>query len=83
MASTLPPPRLNERGSILIAVAVCLVGLIAFSALVVDYGVLWVSRTQAQAAADAGALAGAISIAANSPNADAEAAEAAGRQEHI
>jgi hypothetical protein len=37
--------------------------LLAFSALVVDYGVMWVSRGQAQNAADAGALAGAIALA--------------------
>ena len=34
--------------------------LLGFSAFVVDYGVLWLSREQAQNAADAGAMAGAI-----------------------
>ena len=43
--------------------AVCLFVLIAFSAIVVDYGILWASRGQAQTSADAGALAGAIAIA--------------------
>ena len=51
----------RERGAITIHVAIALMALIAFSAFVVDYGVMWVSRRQAQNAADAGALAGAIS----------------------
>jgi len=37
-----------------------MLGLIVFSGFVVDYGVLWQSRRQAQNAADAGALAGAV-----------------------
>ena len=62
----MPPARSrfsSERGAILIQVAVCLLVLLAFSAFVVDYGVMWASRGQAQTAADAGALAGAISLA--------------------
>ena len=58
------PLRLSsERGAVLIQVAVCLLVLLAFSAFVVDYGVMWASRGQAQTAADAGALAGAVSLA--------------------
>jgi Putative Flp pilus-assembly TadE/G-like len=53
--------RNNERGAILVHVATGLVALILFSALALDEGVLWVSRTQAQSVADAGAMAGAIS----------------------
>jgi Putative Flp pilus-assembly TadE/G-like len=53
----------SERGAVLIQVAVCLMVLLAFSAFVVDYGVMWASRGQAQTAADAGALSGAISLA--------------------
>ena len=53
----------SERGAIIIQVAVCLLVLLAFSAFVVDYGVMWASRGQAQTAADSGALAGAISLA--------------------
>jgi len=52
----------DERGAILIQVTVAIVGLLAFSALVTDYGVLWAARRQAQTAADAAALAGAISL---------------------
>jgi hypothetical protein len=52
----------SERGAVLVQVAIALLGLIALSAFVIDYGVLWVSRRQAQNAADAGAMAGAISM---------------------
>ena len=34
--------------------------LVAFNVFVLDYGVMWVAREQAQNAADAGALAGAV-----------------------
>src|SRR6476620_901504 len=57
----------NERGAILVQVTVVMVGLLAFLTLVVDYGVMWMSRRQAQNAADAGALAGAISLAFDDP----------------
>jgi hypothetical protein len=53
----------NERGAILAHVAIALLGLVAFSAFVFDYGVLWVSRRQAQNAADAAAHAGAVALA--------------------
>ncbi len=49
--------------------AVCLFVLVAFSAIVVDYGILWASRGQAQTSADAGALSGAIAIAKGQTNA--------------
>ena len=52
----------DERGAILIQVAVAMVGLLSFTAIVADYGVLWTSRRQAQNAADAAALAGAIAL---------------------
>jgi Flp pilus assembly protein TadG len=53
----------SERGAILIHVAVASIVLIAFTMFVVDYGVMWVSRNQAQNAADSGALAGAVALA--------------------
>jgi len=53
----------SQRGAVLVHVAIALLGLIAFSTFVTDYGVLWVSRGQAQTAADAGALSGALSLA--------------------
>lgn len=57
----------SERGAILIQVAVLLLVLIAFLGFVADYGLLWVSRRQAQNAADAGALAGATARAFDEP----------------
>lgn len=51
----------GERGAILVQTAIALIGLLAFGSLTMDYGVLWVARGQAQNAADAGALAGALS----------------------
>jgi Flp pilus assembly protein TadG len=57
----------QERGAILIQVAVAMIGLLGFCALVMDYGVFWMSRRQAQDSADAGALAGAIELSFYSP----------------
>ncbi len=50
----------SERGAILIQVGIALMVLVGFSAFVADYGSFWLARRQAQNAADAGALAGAI-----------------------
>lgn len=50
----------NARGAMLIQVGISIAMLMGFTVFVVDYGVLWVARTQAQSAADAGALAGII-----------------------
>jgi hypothetical protein len=47
---------------VLVHVAFALLALMAFSAFSIDYGVFWASRRQAQNAADAGALAGAIAL---------------------
>lgn len=66
----------GERGAVLIYVAIALVALLAFTGLVVDYGLMWVSRRQAQNAADAGALAGAVSLAYVAPT-DLDRARAA------
>jgi hypothetical protein len=52
----------NRRGAILVLVAVFLVGLMSLLALVVDGGAVTHQRRLAQAAADAGAIAGAIEI---------------------
>jgi hypothetical protein len=53
----------DERGAVLVHAAILLLALTAFSALVIDLGVMFVSRGQAQNAADAGALAAATSLA--------------------
>jgi len=52
----------DDRGAILMQVAIAMVALLAFAALVTDYGILWAARHQAQNVADAAALAGAISL---------------------
>src|SRR5690348_16031361 len=55
--------RSSERGAVVIMVGIALLALTLFSALVLDYGVLWSSRGQAQTSADAGALSGAVTLA--------------------
>jgi hypothetical protein len=67
MATTTHTTRQQERGAILIMVVVAMVALLAFGAFVIDYGVMWTGRGQVQTSADAGALAGAISLAFDSP----------------
>ncbi|MGE0814450.1 MAG: pilus assembly protein TadG-related protein [Vicinamibacterales bacterium] len=57
----------DTRGAVLVMTAVMLVGLTALSAFVVDYGILWISRRQIQNAADAAAMAAAMSLAFNAP----------------
>jgi hypothetical protein len=52
----------DEHGQVAIVVALMLVVLLGFAALVVDVGLNWAARTQAQAAADAAALAGVIPL---------------------
>jgi Flp pilus assembly protein TadG len=53
----------GDRGAILVQVASALVAFTMLSAFVIDYGVLVISRGQAQAAVDAAALAGATALA--------------------
>ena len=48
--------------------AIALLGLLAFSSFLIDYGVMMVSRGQAQTAADAGAMAAAYYLAWNDPS---------------
>lgn len=60
--------RSSERGGMLIHITVAMLGLLAFSALVIDYGVMWASRRQAQNAADSAAIAAATSLAFDAPN---------------
>jgi hypothetical protein len=58
----------GERGAVLVHAAIAMLALMAFNAFVIDYGALWVSRRQAQNAADAAALAGATSLAFYDPD---------------
>ena len=67
----------SARGAIIIQVAFALIALLAFLTFVVDQGVAFVARRQAQNAADAGALAGALSLMANAT--DGAGAEAVAR----
>jgi hypothetical protein len=55
--------RRHEHGAVMVHVAIGLIAFMAISALAIDFGVKWVSRVQAQNAADAGALAGATALA--------------------
>src|SRR6188472_1249930 len=50
----------DEQGAVLVQVAIAILVLTAMTTFVVDHGVVLVSRGQAQNAADAGALSGAI-----------------------
>ncbi len=52
----------SERGAILVHVAVGLLMLVAVSAFAVDFGFFWLARGEAQNAADAGAMAGAVAL---------------------
>jgi hypothetical protein len=54
------PDMRDERGLALIHVGIAMFVLVAMSAFVLDYGVMWMARRQAQNAADAGALSGAV-----------------------
>ena len=55
--------RHSERGAIALHVLIGLLTLIGFLAFAADYGVMWVGRSEAQNAADAGALGGAVAMA--------------------
>jgi len=50
----------SDRGAVFVQVAIAILVLTAMATFVVDHGIQWVSRGQAQNAADAGALSGAI-----------------------
>ena len=81
LSTTSPRSLRSETGAALIHVGLSIFVLFAMSAFVLDFGVMWLARRQAQNAADAGALAGAYSRAyddkANPPADDGLAHEAA------
>jgi Flp pilus assembly protein TadG len=56
----------DERGLSFVFVAIGITGFVAATTLAIDVGMLMTARTQAQNAADAGALAGATALAFNS-----------------
>ena len=55
----------NERGYVVVTTALSLVVILGFGALAIDVGILYSSRTSAQRAADAAALAGAFTFVVN------------------
>ena len=50
----------GQQGAVVVQAAIGMVTLLGLSVFVVDYGILWLSRQQAQNAADAGAVAAAV-----------------------
>jgi hypothetical protein len=60
-------PKTNSKGQVLIIVVLMLIGLLAMLALVLDGGNVYTHRRQMQAAADAGALAGARHLCGEDP----------------
>jgi hypothetical protein len=61
----------TERGAIIIQAAIAGFVLIGLTGFVVDYGIFWLAREQAQQAADTGAMAGALARAYGDPDPDA------------
>ena len=57
----------DQRGAMLMHIAISMLALLAFSALAVDYGIMWAARRQAQNTADSAALTGAVSMAFQAP----------------
>ncbi|MGE5833096.1 MAG: pilus assembly protein TadG-related protein, partial [Acidobacteriota bacterium] len=58
----------DDRGAVLIHVALGVLALTAFLTIVADFGLMWTARRQAQNSADAAALAGAIGLAYDDPS---------------
>lgn len=64
----------DEKGQTLVLTAVCMAGLLGFMALALDVGVLYHTRRDAQAAADAAAMAGALDYLYNQSTSSAQTA---------
>jgi len=58
----------SNRGAVLVHVAVALLVVTALSTFAVDFGLFWLSRSEAQNAADGAAMAGAVALAYDSPS---------------
>jgi len=65
-------PVRNQRGAVLLWVAISMVMLLSFCMIAIDGSILMTTKTQLQNAADAGALAAASGLALALPNADKE-----------
>jgi hypothetical protein len=57
----------DDRGAVIIHVALGVLALTAFLTIVADFGLMWTSRRQAQNSADAGAIAGATGLGYDDP----------------
>jgi hypothetical protein len=57
----------DDRGAILIHVALGILAMSAFLTIVADFGLMWTARRQAQNSADAGAIAGATGLGYDDP----------------
>ena len=57
----------DDRGAVLIHVALAVLALVAFLTIVADFGLMWTARRQAQNSADAGAIAGATGLGYDDP----------------
>jgi Flp pilus assembly protein TadG len=57
----------RERGAVLVHAAFAILAMTALTTFVIDYGVFWLGRRQAQNAADAGAMAAANALAFDDP----------------
>ncbi len=62
--------REGEHGQLIVVFALALVAIIAMAGLLIDGGMAWANRRQAQAAADTTALAGAVAAASGASNTD-------------
>lgn len=62
VAQSAPPVRRGERGAATVLVVLSLVALLGFAAMAIDLGFLVMKKSELQAAADAGALAGASAL---------------------
>ncbi len=78
IVSPLPDLIRDRRGAFMVVAAVCLVGAIGFVALSVDLGVIALTKTNLQKAADAAALAAAQEIIASIDNAGEESEQVGG-----
>src|SRR5262245_1459048 len=58
----------DDRGAVLIHVALGVLALTAFLTIVADFGLMWTSRRQAQNSADPGAIAGGMALAYDNPS---------------
>src|SRR5438034_4398092 len=74
-----PNGKQTEGGYVLVTVAIMLVVLVGFTALAIDTGILYADRTQSQRAADAAALAGAITFVLDGQSSQPATAEAHAR----